>query len=267
MANSYTGLTTINGGTLDGSVSGTLPGNVTVNGGTLELDDPAAMSSTATLTLASAATVNLNYSGTQTIAALYFGSTQQATGLWGAVGNAGATYTDSRFTGGGLLLVCPAPQTITPATSSVCAGATTTASVPITAGATYAWSVNNGTISSGGDFVHGYLYCLGAEPGDVELRRDLVLRGPESRQSERQCDRQHLRLWAGTNVVYNAVNGTTISGIGVMGANWYLNASDDVTAPLPWPNIQSGTVSSSPFTVTDSDATNYSQRFYYLNSP
>ena len=65
--------------------------------------------------------VNLNYGGTQTIAALYFGSTPQATGLWGALGNPSATYTDSRFTGTGLLLVCPAPQTIT-AASPVCAG-------------------------------------------------------------------------------------------------------------------------------------------------
>src|ERR1035437_5972719 len=150
MANNYTGLTTINGGTLDGSVNGTIPGDVTVNGGTLQLDTPDAMSATATLTLGAAATVNLAYSGTQTIAALFFGSTAQATGPWGAVGNAGATFTDSRFTGTGLLLVCPAPQTITPAASSVCAGATTTASVPNTPGATYAWSVNNGTIISGG---------------------------------------------------------------------------------------------------------------------
>ena len=59
-----------------------------------------------------------------------------------------------------------------------------------------------------------------------------------------------------TNVVYDPVNGTTITGQGVMGANWYLNASGDVTTPLPWPTIQSGTVSASPFTVNDPDAIN-----------
>ena len=72
-----------------------------------------------------------------------------------------------------------------------------------------------------------------------------------------------------TNVVYDAVNGTTITGTGVMGANRYLNASPDVTAPLPWQTIQTGTVNASPFTIIDSDATNNNpQRFYYLtNSP
>ena len=71
-----------------------------------------------------------------------------------------------------------------------------------------------------------------------------------------------------TNVVYDAVIGTTITGGGVMGANWYLNASGDVTTPLPWPTIQTGTVTINPFTVNDPDAINHSQRFYYLtNSP
>jgi len=71
-----------------------------------------------------------------------------------------------------------------------------------------------------------------------------------------------------TNVVYDAVNGITITGVGVIGAGWYLNYSDDVTAPLPWPNLESGTISVSPFTVMDSDAINHSHRFYYLtNSP
>ena len=64
------------------------------------------------------------------------------------------------------------------------------------------------------------------------------------------------------------MNGGTITGRGVMGAGWSLNASDDVSAPLPWPIIQSGTVSVSPFTVNDPDAVNYTYRFYYLtNSP
>lgn len=39
-------------------------------------------------------------------------------------------------------------------------------------------------------------------------------------------------------------------------------------APLPWSTLQGGTVTASPFTVTDPDAINHSQRFYYLtNSP
>jgi hypothetical protein len=214
-------------------------------------------------------TVNLNYSGTETISALYFGATPQATGLWGAVGNAGATYTDSRFTGGGLLLVCAAPQTITPAASAVCAGAATTASVPVTPGATYAWSVYNGTITSGGtSSTVAYtasavnpvtLNCVVTSPCGVTSAG-----GQNVNVAVNICG----LLMQTTNVVYDAVNGATITGGGVLGANWYLNASSDATAPLPWPTIQSGTIGASPFTVTDPDAINYSQRFYYLtNNP
>jgi autotransporter-associated beta strand protein len=268
MANTYTGLTTINGGTLEGAVSGTISGNVTVNGGMLQLDDPAAMASTATLTLGAAATANLNYSGTQTIAALYFDSIPQATGLWGAVGNPGATYMDSRFTGGGLFLVCPAPQTIT-ATSPVCAGFTNTASVPVTSGATYAWTVNNGAIISGGTLsTVAYaawavspvtLNCVVTSPCGVTSAGNQNFEVPVN-----ICG----QVVQSTNVVYDAVNGTTITGQGVMGANWSLNASSDATAPLPWPSLLYGTVSASPFTVNDTDAINHSQRLYYItNSP
>jgi autotransporter-associated beta strand protein len=268
-ANTYTGLTTINGGTLDVSATGSsLAGDVTVNGGTLKLDNNPALSSTATLTLDAVAAVNLNYSGTQTIAALYFGSTSQATGLWGAVTNAGATYTDSRFTGPGLLLVCPAPQTIT-AASPVCAGFTNTASVPITAGATYAWTVSSGTIISGQ--TSSTLAYTAWAVGPVTL--NCVVTSPCGVTSAGGQNFQVTVNICGlvvqtTNVVYDAVIGTTITGGGVMGANWYLNASGDVTTPLPWPTIQTGTVTINPFTVNDPDAINHSQRFYYLtNSP
>ena len=268
MANSYTGLTVLNGGTLDASVSGTIPGDIAVNGGTLQLDDPAAISSSATITLG-AATVNLNFSGTQTIAALHFDSTPQATGLWGAIGNPGATFTDSRFTGAGLLLVCPAPQTITPAAASVCAGATTTASVPVTAGATYAWFVNNGTIISGGNSSTVTYSAWAVDP----VTLNCVVTSPCGVQSP---GGQNVNVTVNTcglvvqttNVVYDPVNGTSINAMGVMGANWSLNASEDVTAPLPWPILQFGTVTASPFTVNDSDGINHSRRFYYLtNSP
>jgi autotransporter-associated beta strand protein len=157
--NTYTGGTTISAGTLDGSVAGSIPGNVTVtstSGTALELDNTSAMAATATLTLPAspaAGAVNLNLSGgTQTINALYFGSTPQATGTWGASGS-GAANISSAFTGNGLLQVnCTAPaQTITPAAPAVCAGSTgNIASVPITAGATYAWSIAGGTITAGG---------------------------------------------------------------------------------------------------------------------
>lgn len=271
MANSYTGGTTINGGTLDGSVAGSIPGNVNVSGGTLELDDPAAMSSSAGITLAGP-TVNLNYSGTQTISSLILvpGPRANQVGLWGAPGNPAATRTDSRFTGPGLLLVCPVPdQTITPADSSVCAGATSTASVPATQGATFAWSVSNGTITSGGTSPT-VTYSAWAN-GPVTLNCVVTsgcgvasAGGQNSNVTVNTCG----PLVQSTNVVYDPVNGATITGTGVMGATWYLNASTNATAPLPWPTIQTGTVSASPFTVTDPNAVNQPQQFYYLtNSP
>jgi autotransporter-associated beta strand protein len=270
MANSYAGPTTINGGTLDGSVSGTIPGSVTINGGTLELDDPAALSTTNILTMGTPVTVNLNYTGTQTISALYFGAIQQTNGLWGAVSNMAATYTDSRFTGNGLLLVCPTPdQTIMPADASVCAGATTTASVTVIPGATYAWTVNNGTIISGAASSTVTYSAWAVNP----VTLDCVVTSPCGAQSPGNQNTNVPVNICGlvvqtTNVLFDAVNGTAITGMGVMGANWSLNASDDVSAPLPWPTIQSGTVTSSPFIVDDTDATNYLERFYYLtNSP
>src|ERR1039457_5179377 len=268
-ANTYTGLTTINGGTLDVSATGSsLAGDVTVNGGALKLDNNPALSSTATLTLATGVAVNLNYSGTQTIAALYFGSTSQATGLWGAVTNAGATHTDSRFTGPGLLLVCPASQTIT-AASPVCAGFTNTASVPITPGATYAWTVSNGTIVSGGTSSTVTYSAWAVSPVTLNcvVTSSCGVTSPGGQNVNVTVNICGLVVQT-TNIVYDAVSGTTITGGGVMGPNWYLNASSDVTTPLPWPTIQTGSVTINPFTVNDPDAINHSQRFYYLtNSP
>jgi autotransporter-associated beta strand protein len=112
-ANTYTGLTTINAGTLDGSVSGSIPGNVTVNSGILKLDNTSAMSSGATLTLASspaAGAVNLNFYGTQTLSALYFGTTRKAAGTWAA---SGANHNNTAFTGSGILNVTTGPASIT----------------------------------------------------------------------------------------------------------------------------------------------------------
>ena len=265
--NDYTGGTIINGGTLEISVGASISGNVTVNGGTLQLDNSVNLSSAANLTLGASAAVFLNNSGVQTVGALYFGSTPQATGYWGAVGNGSATYTDARFTGPGLILVCPAPQTITPASSPICAGSTTTASVPVTAGATYSWSVNNGTIISGGNSSTVTYSAWAVTP----VTLNCIVTSPCGAQSP---GGQNVNVPVNicglvveaTNAVYNASSGTTMTGTGVMGATWYLNASPNANAPLPWPTIQSGTVTSSPFTISDPDAINHTQRFYYLTN-
>jgi autotransporter-associated beta strand protein len=85
--NTYTGGTIINSGTLDGSVASSIPGNATVNGtGVLELDNSAAMSPTATLTIPDLTdnAVFLNFTGTQSLAGLVIGSTPQPPGVYGA---------------------------------------------------------------------------------------------------------------------------------------------------------------------------------------
>ncbi len=112
VANTYSGGTTINAGTLEGAVSSSIPGNVTNNAGTLKLDTASTMAVGATLALASspgAGAVNLNFSGTQTISALYFGTTRKAAGTWAA---SGATHNNPAFAGAGILNVTTGPASM-----------------------------------------------------------------------------------------------------------------------------------------------------------
>ena len=113
VANFYNGGTTISAGTLEGAVASAIPGNVTNSGGTLKLSSFATLASGATLALANppaAGAVNLNFSGTQTINALYFGTTRKAAGTWAA---AGAAHNNTAFTGAGLLNVTTGPASST----------------------------------------------------------------------------------------------------------------------------------------------------------
>ena len=58
----------------------------------------------------------------------------------------------------------------------------------------------------------------------------------------------------------------TISG--PVGAAYSLWASADVAAPVgSWTLLSNGTITVSPFTINDLDATNYTQRFYLLSIP
>jgi autotransporter-associated beta strand protein len=153
-ANTYSGGTTINSGTLE--VSGSIAGNVTVNGGVLKLDNTTTLASGATLTLPgspSASQVDLNLSGgTQNISALYFGTTQMAAGTWGA---SGAQHNNPAFTGSGLLNVTSGPQptiaitSITP--NPVCAGSTVSLTATVSGGNSPSGTVQffNGVTSLG----------------------------------------------------------------------------------------------------------------------
>jgi fibronectin-binding autotransporter adhesin len=112
-ANNYTGGTTVSGGTLEGTGAGSIPGNVNNPAGTLQLDNASAMASSANLTLASApraGAVNVNFAGTQNVAALYFGVTQKAAGTWAA---SGATHNNAAFAGSGILNVTTGPASAT----------------------------------------------------------------------------------------------------------------------------------------------------------
>jgi hypothetical protein len=72
-----------------------------------------------------------------------------------------------------------------------------------------------------------------------------------------------------TNIVQNLDGSFTITGTGVVGTPWSLNASPNVTAPLPWPSLQSGSsIPSNPFTVNVVPGIGDTQQFYYLtNNP
>jgi fibronectin-binding autotransporter adhesin len=104
-ANSYSGSTIINAGTVDGNAASSIPGNVIVTEtNLLELDNPLAMAPTAIITLSASAGVYLNFSGTQTISSLVIGSVSQPSGTYGAPGS-GATYQNTAFSGSGILNV------------------------------------------------------------------------------------------------------------------------------------------------------------------
>ena len=137
-ANTYTGPTTNTIGTLE--ISGSIMGDVYVNGGTNQFDNTTAMATTASLTLANAplnGAVNLNYSGTMTIAALNFGATSMAQGTWGAMGSA-ATHQHAAFIGAGLLNVTSGGTTTTTTLGSVpatlCSGSPLNLSATVTGG-------------------------------------------------------------------------------------------------------------------------------------
>ncbi|MFH0954014.1 MAG: Ig-like domain repeat protein [Verrucomicrobiota bacterium] len=115
--NTYTGGTTVSGGTLEVRKDGGLgSGSVNVaSGATLRLSSGAThdyINNSASLLLTNSAVVNLAYSGTDTIDALSFdgGATLQASGTWGSLSST-AAHKDSHFAGSGLLNVVFATTT------------------------------------------------------------------------------------------------------------------------------------------------------------
>jgi len=117
--NTYTGSTIVKAGTLQISADhGLGAGSVYVqDGATLTLDTGTVndyIANSADLILTGSATVNLNFSGTDTIRALSLdgGATYKTAGTYGAPGS-GAQHEDSHFSGSGFVQVAGLPSTTT----------------------------------------------------------------------------------------------------------------------------------------------------------
>jgi autotransporter-associated beta strand protein len=69
-----------------------------------------------------------------------------------------------------------------------------------------------------------------------------------------------------TNVVQNLDGSFSMMCTGVLSTPYVLKATSDVTTPKPWTTLQSGSISASPFTLTDGPSGLPQQRFYYLTN-
>jgi autotransporter-associated beta strand protein len=110
--NTYTGTTLVQTGTVEVALGGSIAAsaNVTVNtNAILQLDNANALGSSAVVSLlsnggASKATLNLNFAGIQTVGRLYLDGVSQRPGVTYGSATSGAMYTNSFFTGPGLLM-------------------------------------------------------------------------------------------------------------------------------------------------------------------
>jgi autotransporter-associated beta strand protein len=141
-ASTFAGRTIVGSGTLDVQVNGALgSSSVTVsNGAALNLDSTAAMNSGADLIAAAGATVNLNFTGSQTIRGLSLdgGSTWKATGTYNHASN------PTVFQGNGSLSVVGAPTSVSLVSSPV---STAVYGTPVTLTATLNPTTATGTVS------------------------------------------------------------------------------------------------------------------------
>jgi autotransporter-associated beta strand protein len=149
-SNSYSGTTVVNGGTLQASADGALgKGNVTVgDGAVLTLDTGTVnnyIDSGADLVVIGSGSVNLNYTGTDTVRSLSLdgGVTYKAAGTYGALGS-GAQHEDSHFNGSGFIRVAGLPSTTT--LNSSTATALYNSSVTFTAHVTGSSATPTGTV-------------------------------------------------------------------------------------------------------------------------
>ncbi|WP_338289937.1 autotransporter-associated beta strand repeat-containing protein [Luteolibacter sp. LG18] len=100
---------TVTGGAVTFSAANTYTGDTRVEGGSLTLSANSLLADASTVEVHAAATLALNFTGTDKIKTLTFDGVTQSTGTWGAIGS-GADHTDARITGTGILLVVPTLQ-------------------------------------------------------------------------------------------------------------------------------------------------------------
>ena len=87
----------------------TYSGDTIVNGGTLAVNG-ASIPNTGNLFIQSGM---VEATGTETVSALYLGTTQQSSGTWGATGSGAAHFDDARFSGSGMIKVISHDATLT----------------------------------------------------------------------------------------------------------------------------------------------------------
>ena len=153
--------------------------------------------------------------------------------------------------------------------STVCAGAAgETYSVTLTSGSSYAWTVPGGaTITAGGSGPNNnqITVTFGSTSGNVAVTETSSASCAGSQVTEavtvNNCSPPNI-----TNMVVNLDGSFSMSCTGVLSTPYVLKATSDVTTPKPWTTLQSGTISASPFTLTDGPSGLPSQRFYYLTN-
>ena len=113
--NTYTGATTVSGGTLEVGASSRLGFStlVTVSGGTLRLLNPGALADSATVRIATGGTIHLQ-SGSDTVSVLYLNGKQQRRGTYGSTASGADYKNNSAFSSGGagMLNVLHGPESL-----------------------------------------------------------------------------------------------------------------------------------------------------------
>ncbi len=229
-------------GTMTCSAANTYSGNTTVNAGTLSLGNGSVNSSlanTADVSVASGATLNLNYSGTDTIDELTINGIAKSPGIWGSA-SSGAPNTDPQLTGTGTLNVTTGPSSS--AYDTWASGFSLTGP-----NAAFDFDYDNDGLDNGLEWI------LGGNPttsstskapvASRNLAGDLVL---TFTREENSITESTLKVLIGTNLATwpkEATVGATGSGPDANGVTVNINTAatpDAVTVTIPASNAASG---------------------------